>query len=60
TLRDVHIIEASLVKQLCSIYHGRIAYPTAQPEPARGGSGGGGGGGEKGQPPQAPAVANKA
>ncbi len=27
-LREVHQIEASLVKSLCSIYHSRIAYPT--------------------------------
>jgi putative nucleotidyltransferase with HDIG domain len=28
TLKEVHVIEASLVKSLCGIYHGRIAYPT--------------------------------
>jgi len=28
TLRQVHKIEASFVKSLCSIYHARIAYPT--------------------------------
>ena len=28
TLREVHLVEASLVKSLCGIYHGRIAYPT--------------------------------
>jgi len=28
TLREVHLIEASLVKSLCGIYHGRITYPT--------------------------------
>jgi len=28
TLREVHKIEASLTKSLCSIYHARIAYPT--------------------------------
>jgi membrane-associated HD superfamily phosphohydrolase len=27
TLRQVHRIEASLVKSLCGIYHSRIAYP---------------------------------
>jgi len=27
TLREVHTIEASLVRSLCAIYHGRIAYP---------------------------------
>ncbi len=30
TLRQLHIIEASLVKSLCSIYHGRIAYPSSE------------------------------
>ena len=28
TLREVHLIETSLVKSLCSIYHTRLAYPT--------------------------------
>jgi len=28
TLRQVHQIEASLIKSLCSMYHSRIAYPT--------------------------------
>ncbi len=28
TLKDVHKVEASLVKSLCSIYHARLAYPT--------------------------------
>lgn len=28
TLREVHQIESSIVKSLCSIYHSRIAYPT--------------------------------
>lgn len=28
TLAEVHLIESSLVKSLCSIYHSRIAYPT--------------------------------
>ncbi len=28
TLREVHQIEASIIKSLCSIYHSRIAYPT--------------------------------
>ncbi len=27
TLREVRIVEESLVKSLCSIYHGRVAYP---------------------------------
>jgi cyclic-di-AMP phosphodiesterase PgpH len=36
TLKEVHLIEASLVKGLCSMYHTRIAYPTppnAKPAP---------------------------
>ena len=28
TLKEVHLIEASIARSLCSIYHGRIAYPT--------------------------------
>jgi hypothetical protein len=28
TLKEVHQVEASLVKSLCGIYHARIAYPT--------------------------------
>ncbi|MGC9454312.1 MAG: HD family phosphohydrolase [Phycisphaerae bacterium] len=28
TLKEVHQIETSLIKSLCSIYHSRIAYPT--------------------------------
>jgi len=28
TLREVHQVEASLIKGLCSIYHARISYPT--------------------------------
>lgn len=28
TLKEVHQIEASLVKSLCGVYHARIAYPT--------------------------------
>ncbi len=28
TLREVHLIEAALIKSLVSIYHSRIAYPT--------------------------------
>ena len=27
TLREVHQVEASLIKGLCSIYHARISYP---------------------------------
>ncbi len=30
TLREVHQIEESLVKSLCGMYHGRIAYPTKE------------------------------
>jgi hypothetical protein len=30
TLREVHQIEDSLVKSLCGMYHGRIAYPSAE------------------------------
>jgi len=35
TMRDIKQVEESLVKSLCSIYHGRVAYPKAQqtPEP---------------------------
>jgi putative nucleotidyltransferase with HDIG domain len=32
TLLEVHQIEASLVKSLCSFYHSRIAYPTPEGE----------------------------
>ncbi len=35
TLRDAHKIEESLVKSLCGIYHGRIAYPKGEAKPAR-------------------------
>jgi putative nucleotidyltransferase with HDIG domain len=31
TLRDLSIIEDALTKSLCAIYHGRIAYPKAEP-----------------------------
>ncbi len=27
TMRDLHLIEDSLIKSLCGMYHGRIAYP---------------------------------
>ena len=27
TLREIHVVEESLVKSLCSLYHGRVAYP---------------------------------
>jgi len=30
TLRELHLIEASLTKSLCAIYHSRIAYPTTR------------------------------
>ena len=29
TLREIRLVEESLVKTLCSIYHGRVAYPKA-------------------------------
>jgi cyclic-di-AMP phosphodiesterase PgpH len=33
TMRDLRLIEASLVKSLCGMYHTRIAYPkTEKPE----------------------------
>ncbi len=32
TLREVHQIEASLIKSLCGVYHARIAYPTPKGE----------------------------
>lgn len=41
TLREVRLVEESLVKSLCSIYHGRVSYPKAKKpketagEPAR-------------------------
>jgi putative nucleotidyltransferase with HDIG domain len=37
TLKEVHLIESSLVKSLCSMYHARIPYPTpANQKPAPG------------------------
>jgi cyclic-di-AMP phosphodiesterase PgpH len=30
TLREVRLVEESLVKTLCSIYHGRVSYPKAR------------------------------
>ena len=30
TLREIHQVEDSLVKTLCGIYHGRVAYPKAR------------------------------
>ena len=32
--RELAVIEESLVKSLCGIYHGRIAYPTAEEKSA--------------------------
>ena len=32
TFRDLRVIEDSIIKSLCAIYHGRIAYPTRQAE----------------------------
>lgn len=32
TLREIHRVEESIVKSLCAIYHGRIAYPAAPPK----------------------------
>ncbi len=32
TLRELRVVEESLVKTLCSVYHGRVAYPKAQKE----------------------------
>ena len=29
TLQQIRLVEESLVKSLCSIYHGRVAYPKA-------------------------------
>lgn len=29
TMREIRLVEESLVKSLCSIYHGRVAYPKA-------------------------------
>jgi len=34
TLRELHAIEASIIKSLTSIYHARIAYPGARPADA--------------------------
>lgn len=30
TLKELHLVEDSLVKSLCGIYHGRVAYPKAK------------------------------
>lgn len=32
TLKELQTVEDSLVKSLCRFYHGRVAYPKAQPE----------------------------
>jgi membrane-associated HD superfamily phosphohydrolase len=29
-MRDLRLVEESLVKTLCGIYHGRVAYPKAR------------------------------
>lgn len=34
TLRELHRIEQSIVKTLCAVYHGRIAYPSESKEPS--------------------------
>ncbi|MGB0715403.1 MAG: HD family phosphohydrolase [Phycisphaerae bacterium] len=34
TMREIQLVEDSLVKTLCSIYHGRVAYPKAAGKPA--------------------------
>lgn len=41
TLREIRMVQESLVKSLCSIYHGRVAYPKAAkpPEATRDGTG---------------------
>ncbi|MCK6484241.1 MAG: HDIG domain-containing protein [Phycisphaerae bacterium] len=36
TLAELQRVEQSLVKSLCAIYHGRIAYPKVAAEPAKG------------------------
>ncbi|MBN1764648.1 MAG: HDIG domain-containing protein [Sedimentisphaerales bacterium] len=33
TMRELHLIEESLVKSLCGMYHGRIAYPKQEKPP---------------------------
>ncbi|MGC4031505.1 MAG: hypothetical protein QM754_07195 [Tepidisphaeraceae bacterium] len=33
TMRELELIERSLVKSLLGLYHGRIAYPTDKPAP---------------------------
>lgn len=34
TLRELHVVEQSLVKNLAAIHHGRIKYPKAVPDDA--------------------------
>ncbi|UCG15404.1 MAG: HDIG domain-containing protein [Phycisphaerales bacterium] len=34
TLKDLYRVEESLVKSLCRFYHGRVAYPKAEPKPS--------------------------
>ncbi|MCO6437667.1 MAG: HDIG domain-containing protein [Phycisphaerae bacterium] len=34
TMREIRLVEESLVKSLCSIYHGRVAYPRSSKGPA--------------------------
>ena len=35
TLRELHQVEESLAKNLCSHYHGRVAYPKAKEKEER-------------------------
>ena len=35
TLRELQLVEESLVKSLCSHYHGRVSYPKAKDKPER-------------------------
>ena len=30
TMRQIKLVEESIAKSLCSIYHGRVAYPSAR------------------------------
>jgi len=39
TLREVHLVEQSLVKSLCGIYHSRVAYPEDNPKTTGSGNG---------------------
>jgi membrane-associated HD superfamily phosphohydrolase len=38
TLRELHRVEESVVKSLCTFYHGRVAYPKESKETSRSGS----------------------